>query len=134
MFCLDIAEVDRVCWYLCICLNFSYVDIEGVDFSCTHELFTIEHVNAYSKTLSIFTMLAGKMYKMQSSIGHVLIFTMLAYEFLLVNIGLFQIKYSKYLGFEQLWSTSKSNIGIFARDFLSVYIPRSLIHNLITPT
>ena len=59
-------------------LNFFYVDIEGVDFSCTRGLFTIEYVNAYSKTLSIFTMLAGKMYKMQSSFRHVLIFTMLA--------------------------------------------------------
>ena len=30
----------------CICLNFSYVVIEGVDFLCTRGLFTIQHVNA----------------------------------------------------------------------------------------
>ena len=77
MFCLDIAKVDRVC-DMYLSEFFLYVDIEGVDFSCTRELIMIEHVNAYSKTLSIFTMLAGKMYKMQSSIRHVLIFTMLA--------------------------------------------------------
>ena len=38
----------------CIYLNFSYVDIEEVDFSCTCGMFTIEHVNAYSKTLNFY--------------------------------------------------------------------------------